>query len=723
MTIKRNVYLSMKSIEEAKKILFEHFPISSNADSQNNINLKTIANSENSTTEEIDAVNALGRILAEPAVAALSSPNFHAAAMDGIAVDAKSTFGASDESPKLLITGKDYFWINTGHVMPDGTNAVIMVEHLNVIGEQITMDCSNQIEKDVQTNHQDQEIEIYAPAVPWQNVRKMGEDIVATELLFPRGHRINAYSIGALISGGVFRVTVRRKPKVLIIPTGSEIKSWQKAQNSGLSKGDVIDSNSEILGALCVEYGASFYRHEIIKDDLEKITDAVKDATQSQFSSDLTLPIELQSSNQGKHINRYDMVFIIGGSSAGSKDFSKPVISALGEVYVHGVTMMPGKPLLFGKVNDTPVFGIPGYPVSAIVAFEQFAGPLLLKMQGIDPDYKQRKIVEVEPSRKIASKLGQEEFLRVKIGAVDDRLIASQLPRGAGNITTLTQADGIIRIPANVEGIAEGEPVKAELIRSRSAINQTLVIIGSHDNTLDILSDHIHLTARNSGRSSDINISSTHVGSMGGLMAIKKRACHIAGTHLLDADDGSYNISYIKKYLPNEKVWLVNLVMRDQGLIIPKGNPKNIKGIEDFRSDIVKNGLSESSKTQNQGLVFINRQAGAGTRILFDYKLKSLGIKPFEIIGYDNEEYTHMSVAVAVLSGRADGGLGIYAAAKALDLDFIPVVTEEYDLLIPDRFFNSDKVQILLDTIRTENFKRRVEALGGYGTQKTGEII
>ncbi|MBF0233675.1 MAG: hypothetical protein HQK65_11655 [Desulfamplus sp.] len=399
---------------------------------------------------------------------------------------------------------------------------------------------------------------------------------------------------------------------------------------------------------------------------------------------------------------QYDMVFIIGGSSAGSKDFSKPVISSLGEVYLHGVTMMPGKPLLFGSVNKTPVFGIPGYPVSAIVAFEQFAGPLLLKMQGLDSDCKQRELAEVEPARKIASKLGMEEFLRVKIGAVDDRLIASQLPRGAGSITTLTQADGIIRIPSNVEGIGEGEKVKAELLRPISAIRQTVVIIGSHDNTLDILSDHIRRTHP------DVGISSSHTGSMGGLMAIKKRVCHMAGAHLLDPEDGSYNISYIKKYLPDQKVWVVNLVMRDQGLIIPRGNPKNIRGIEDLK---------------NEGLVFINRQPGAGTRILFDYKLKSLGIKSSDIMGYENEEYTHMSVAVAVLSGRADAGLGIYAAARALDLDFIPVVTEEYDLVMPDRFFNTDKVQILIETIRTDSFKSRVAALGGYGTEKTGEII
>lgn len=641
MTVKRNVYLDMKSIESARAILFEKFAVDAGI-----------------ASETINACDALGRVLAEPAVAALSSPNFHAAAMDGIAVDAGITFGASEDAPKCLVPGENAFWINTGHVMPEGTNAVIMIEHLNVIDD----NC----------------VEIEAPSFPWQHVRKMGEDIVATELLFPRGHEITAYAIGALIAGGVFTLTVRKKPRVLIIPTGSEIKTWQEVQAEGLGRGDVIESNSLVLGALCKSCGAFFERHDVIHDDLEKITGAVENATASGF----------------------DMVMIIGGSSAGSMDFALPVISSLGEVYVHGVTMMPGKPVLFGKVNKIPVFGIPGYPVSAIVAFEQFAGPLLLKMQGLSPE--KRNSATVLPARKIASKLGQEEFLRVKIGAVDDRLIASQLPRGAGSITTLTEADGIIRIPTHVEGLSAGEAVDAELIRPLSAIRNTLVITGSHDNTLDVLADQIRRTRPG------ISISSSHVGSMGGLMAIKKGTCHLAGAHLLDAEDGSYNVSYLKKYLAGEKLWLVNLVMREQGLIVPRGNPRGIEGLEDLKD--------------NQ-LVFINRQGGSGTRILLDYRLKGLGMVPGDLAGYENEEYTHMSVAVAVLSGRADAGLGIHAAARALALDFIPVVTEAYELVIPDRFFHTEKVQVLLETIRSEAFRRRVQKLGGYGTEKTGEII
>ena len=675
MSVKRNVYLNMRSIDEARKILFDQFAAYGEGPAY---------------VEEIDAVDALGRVLAEPAVAALSSPNYHAAAMDGIAIEASVSYGAGEESPKCLIPGKDAHWINTGHVMPEGTNAVIMIEHLNVIskrnGSEAEKSAGNSGEEGLDKSSEIPEeiIEIEAPAFPWQNVRKMGEDIVATELLFPRGHQITAYTLGALLSGGVFRVTVKKRPNVLIIPTGNELKSWQAAKDEGLLPGDVIESNAVVLGGLCMEYGARFDRHEMVEDELDWITHAVNEATASD--------------------SPYDMVFIIGGSSAGSKDYAKPVILSLGEVYVHGVTMMPGKPLLFGKINETPVFGIPGYPVSAIVAFEQFAGPLLLKMQGLNPSAKDRGRITVTPARKVASKLGVEEFLRVKIGSVDGKYIASQLPRGAGSITTLTEADGIIRIPAHVEGLPQEEPVSAELIRSKAAIEDTVVIIGSHDNTLDVLADHIRRTRPG------VSISSSHVGSMGGLMAIKKGTCHLAGAHLLDPKDGSYNISYIQKYLPGEKVWLVNLVSREQGLIVQKGNPEKITGLETFKGNA-------------KNLSFINRQGGSGTRILLDYKLKQLDMTPDDIPGYVNEEYTHMAVAAAVLSGRADAGLGIYAAAKALDLDFIPVVTESYDLVIPDRFYNTEPVQVLLETIGTDTFKKRVSSLGGYGVEKTGEIL
>ena len=641
MTTKRNVYLNMKPLDEARQILFDHFPA-----------VGTMP------AETVSPPDAVGRILAEPVTAKVSSPNFHAAAMDGAAVKAKDTFGASETRPKELQVGSQARFLNTGHVMPPDTDAVIMIENIQMVG--------------------DDRIRIEAPAFPWQHVRKMGEDIVATELLYPRGHVVSPYCVGALISGGIYDVPVRRKPRVLIIPTGSELVDWRTTAPESLKPGQVLETNAYVLEKMIAACGGQAVRHERVMDDLALIRQTVDDAVAGDF----------------------DMVMTIGGSSAGSEDYALPVLQDLGEMLVHGVTIMPGKPVLLGDIQGKPFFGIPGYPVSAIIALEQFVQPLIRRMLGAADE--PRRTVAVVPTRKIASKLGVEEFLRVKLGQVGENIVATPLPRGAGMITSITEADGIIRIPSQSEGIKDNAPVQAELLRPLSAIRNTIVVVGSHDNTLDVLADQL--------RAGDaaLTLSSSHVGSMGGLMAVKRGVCHLAGAHLLDTRTGEYNQSYIQRYLPNTPVKRVNLVMRDQGLIILKGNPKGIKGVEDLgREDIV----------------FINRQGGSGTRILLDYRLEQIGLSPEKINGYSNEEFTHMNVAVAVLGGAADAGLGIYAAAKALGLDFIPVVTEQYDLIIPEAHFKSGNIQVLLETITTDIFKQRVEALGGYSTEKTGSIM
>jgi len=641
MNHKRNIYLKMKPLDEAREILFKRFL------------------SEKVISKEMTSVpDAVGRVLAEPVTAVISSPNFHLSAMDGIAVKAANTFGATETRPKELFVGKDAFYVNTGHVMPENTDTVIMIEYVQILDQN--------------------RVKIETPAFPWQNVRKVGEDIVATELLFPQNHVITPYCVGALLSGGIFEVPVKIRPKVLIIPTGSELVDWRETAAEHLQPGQVIETNSFVLGKLVESCGGIFVRHEMITDDPMKIKTAILNAVNSDVH----------------------MVLTVGGSSAGSEDYTRHAVDELGEVLVHGVTIMPGKPVLIGVIKDKPIFGIPGYPVSAIIAFEQFVGPLISCMLG-QPE-KERSKIQVEPTRKIASKLGLEEFIRVKLGAVGNKIVAIPLPRGAGCITSLTEADGIIRVPKNSEGINPQEPVTAELLRPLSSIQNTIVVVGSHDNTLDVLANQIRVGRKN------LTLSSSHVGSMGGLMALKKGGCHLAGSHLLDTQDGSYNISYVKRYLPDMKVKLVHLVLRDQGLILPRGNPKTVKDIEDLgRKDIT----------------FLNRQAGSGTRILLDYRLKQLGIDPSDVNGYENEEFTHMSVAVAVQSGAVDVALGIYAAARALNLDFIPVVTEQYDLVIPEIYFESENIQILLETIDSSEFKNQVQALGGYSTERTGQII
>lgn len=609
--------------------------------------------------EQIDTKDALGRVTAEPVYAGISAPTYHSAAMDGIAVIAEKTYGATDQTPKVLKLGEDAVWINTGHALPEGYNAVIMVEKLHEID--------------------DTRIEIMSPAYPWQNIRKVGEDIVATQLLFPHNHVIRPYDLGALVAAGVFKVTVHKKPKVMIIPTGTEIISYESVTDFGqLKKNQIIDSNSITLSGLVREAHGEPHVLEITPDDEGTIRNTL-----------------LRTSNSDA-----DLILIIAGSSAGSKDYTASILSDIGEVLVHGVAMMPGKPTILGAVNEKPVIGIPGYPVSAILSFEQFAKPLLFSLQGM-PASKIQKI-PVRASRAIPSKLGSEEFVRANIGKVGNLIIATPLPRSAGSITTLTRAEGIIRIPSFSEGINQDEEIKAELLVDEEELVNTIVVIGSHDITIDILADEIrNLTGRN------VRISSGNVGSLGGLIAIKKGICHFAGSHLLDTQTGEYNVSYIRRYLKGINVSLFHLVLREQGFIIQKNNPKGIKGIV----DLTRNDIS-----------FVNRQAGSGTRILLDYNLTRAGIKAESIKGYDHEEFTHMSVAVDVLSGAADCGMAIYAAAKALNLDFIPMDTEQYDLVIPTDFLKDPNIQAVLNTIRSQRFRDRVTALGGYDPSKSGEL-
>jgi putative molybdopterin biosynthesis protein len=637
---KRNIYLRMKSLEEARQVVLDTFGRSPLG------------------VERLPAPEAVGRVLAAPVAARLSSPNFHAAAMDGIAVDARATFGAHPSRPKELHVGRQAFYVNTGHVLPPDTDAVIMIEHVQVL------DAAR--------------VRIEAPAFPWQHVRKMGEDIVATEMLFARLHRITPYCVGALLAAGLFAVEVLARPKVTIIPTGPEMLDWRRMGPVDPRPGQIIESNSYLLGKLVEAAGGVFERRDILGDDVQAIAGAVADAV-----------------GRGAHI-----VLVVGGSSAGSEDYARAAIERQGDILVHGVTMMPGKPALVGSVSGTPVFGMPGYPVSTIMAFEQLVQPLMVRWLG--QPHVPRPRVKVVPTRKIASRLGVEEFVRVKIGPVGDRLVATALPRGAGQITSITEADGIIRVPANVEGIVAEAAVEAELLRPLEAIANTIVVVGSHDNTLDVLADELR------AQGAHLSLSSSHVGSMGGLMAVKRGVCHVAGTHLLDEATGTYNVSYIQRFLPDVPVRLVHLVMRDQGLIVPHGNPKAIKGIEDLARDDVR---------------LINRQGGSGTRILLDYRLKQLGMAPDRVTGYDNEEFTHMAVAAAVVSGAADVGLGIHAAARALGLDFIPVVTEQYDLLIPGACFDTPPIQTLLGVVASDRFRARVGALGGYHTARTGEVI
>jgi putative molybdopterin biosynthesis protein len=312
-----------------------------------------------------------------------------------------------------------------------------------------------------------------------------------------------------------------------------------------------------------------------------------------------------------------------------------------------------------------------------------------------------RETIEVTPTRALASRLGQEEFLRVHLGQVGERVVATPLKRGAGTVTSLTRADGILRIPSESEGAEEGRPIAAELLRPASTVDETLVITGSHDITLDLLADHMKR------RAPWIRVSSSHVGSLAGLVAIGAGQCHLGGTHLLDPETGEYNLSYLKQHLPAVPVRLVTLATRQQGLIVRPGNPESITGFADLTRDDV---------------TLINRQAGSGTRVLLDYYLAQQGIDPKHIRGYDRDEYTHTGVAVQVLAGTADVGLGILAAARVLDLDFVPLMIERYDLCIPHAYWDDPRVVVLRETLASPVFRQAVDALGGYDVTPMGEV-
>ena len=625
--------------------------------------------------ELVSTENSLGRMTAEPIFAKISSPHYQAAAMDGVVVRAIDTYEASESSPVTLKIGQDFHFINTGHPIPFGLDAVIKIEDINPLndikrGE--NRDISNDFNHDSKKENI-KEIKIFSAVFPGQHIRKIGEDVVANQLILPVNHKIRPVDMGALLAGGVNQFFVRRKPKIAVIPTGDElIPPGEK-----ISPGKIIEYNSKIINGLIYEWGGKAKVYEIAKDipvDLKRIL------------------LEAASQN--------DVVVVLAGSSAGSKDFTSEIVKSIGDVLVHGVAIMPGKPTILGIINDTPLIGLPGYPISAIIAAEQFLKPLVFRKLGLT--VKRREEIKVHMAHKVISRLGDEEFLRVKLGNIDGKIMAYPLSRGAGVVTSLVEADALIRIPLLKEGIDFGEEVEAEPLEDLNKIKNNIVVTGSHDLVLDILRNELHEEL------SDFNLISFNVGSVGGLLALKQKRTHLATAHLLDSESGEYNFPYIKKMLPQRELIVVNLTYREQGIMVKRGNPKNIKGID----DLVKKDIN-----------FINRQKGSGTRVLLDYLLKKKGINPLDIQGYSKEEYTHLMVASAVAEGSVDTGLGILSAAKTFHLDFVPVAKERYDIIIPKEYHSSLKIQKLLTIIRSEKFKKKVLSLGGYNLSQSGKVL
>jgi putative molybdopterin biosynthesis protein len=594
----------------------------------------------------------LGRVTSKPVFARLSSPHYHASAMDGVAVDAQATFGARETLPRTLEDGRDAYWVDTGDPLPPGTNAVVMVEDLHDLGGG--------------------RLEIVAPVTPWENVRVYGEDMVETELIVPAGWLLRPPDLGAVLAGGVREIHVRRRPLVSIVPTGSELVPPARDP----APGQIIDSNSTVFSGMVREWGGEPVVSPIVRDDLQAIKAEVERVAAVS-----------------------DVILVGAGSSHGSEDYTARVIEELGELMVHGVATRPGKPVALGKILGKPVVGVPGYPVSAVLAMELFVHPLVLRMLGLPVSPPQT--AQATLSRSVVSPMGVDEFVRVKLGKVGDRLIATPISRGAALTTSMVRSDGTVLIPRGREGLPAGREVEVRLHRSLHDVMGQVVAIGSHDLTLDVIANMLRL------RYPGMTFASANQGSVGGLMALRRHEAHMAGTHLLDEETGEYNVPFVRKYLERVDVFLITLVYRQQGFMVLPGNPKAVRDVEDLTKPDVQ---------------FVNRQRGSGTRLLLDYALKEKGVDPAAVRGYDREEYTHTQVAASVKSGAADTGLGVLSAARALGLDFVPWREERYDLCIPAEHMDHPGVRAVLEIIRTREFKGVVESLGGYGTRDTGRV-
>ncbi|MDP4084195.1 MAG: molybdopterin biosynthesis protein [Bacillota bacterium] len=594
--------------------------------------------------EIIKSTDALGRSTAEPIFAHASMPHYHASAMDGIAVLAEETYFAHEHHPLHLRLGEQFVFVDTGNAIPSPFNAVIMIEDVNMIDEET--------------------IEIIEPATPWQHIRPIGEDIVQEEMLFPQGHILRPADLGVLLASKLTMVPVIKKPLVTIIPTGNELVN----ADSALMSGRIIEFNGTVFANFVSQWGGEPILQDIVRDEPEKIKEALLKAAEVS-----------------------DIVVINAGSSAGSKDYTVHIINEIGTVFTHGVAARPGKPVILGKINGKIVVGVPGYPVSAYLALEWFVRPLICKYLNI-PEPK-RQTLPVKLGRRIVSSMGAEDFVRMNIGYVNGQYVANPLTRAAGVTMSYVRADGMLIVPTDQIGYEQGDIVEVELLKPLHEIQHAIVFCGSHDLTIDLISANIKKERH------DMKVVSSHVGSMAGIMAIRKGEAHVAGIHLLDTDTMQYNVPYVSKLLSGLDVVLYPFLKRKQGWMVAKGNPLEIKSVE----DLVKRNAH-----------YINRQKGAGTRILFDLLLKEAGLSPEQITGYGREMFSHLAVAAEVKGNENAVGLGIYPAARSMDLSFVPVADEEYDLIMTRSFFESEKGVLLRSVIESPSFKLEVEKIGGY---------
>jgi putative molybdopterin biosynthesis protein len=605
--------------------------------------------------ETVPLAAALTRVLAHDVVAAVDAPPFDRSNVDGFALRAIDTIGASDTAPKIFRLNAELIacgdapalevkpgtasTIATGGVIPRGADAVVMIEQTELIGEGAPRN--------------EPSIELRRAAAPGQFISYAGSDIARGETLLRRGARIGSREIGMLAACGLASIDVVRRPKVAVLSTGDELV----APGSPLKPASVYDSNGAIIAAAVTEAGGEPLAMGAFPDDEAALEKAVRQA-----------------------LGTSDIVVLSGGTSKGAGDLSHAIVSRLGPpgILVHGVALKPGKPLCLGVIGDKPIVVLPGFPTSAIFTFHAFVAPVIRARAGLPPEAAQTLTARV-PVR-VASELGRKEFVLVSLIESEDGPVAFPTAKGSGSVTSFSQADGFLEIDALALSLDANSVVDVTLIGS-AAHAPDLVIMGSHDVALDVVVGAL--------AERGFSARTLAVGSLGGVAAASRGECDIAPVHLIDPESGQYNV-----HLATPGLRLVRGWQRMQGILFRPGD----KRFEGYRA---QEALADASA------LMVNRNAGAGTRVLID-KLLS-GARP---PGYANQPKSHNAVAAAIAQSRADWGVAIEPVAKLYGLGFLPLSPEHYDFLLVESRAGRPAVQAFLEALRDEKVRTRIRALG-----------
>jgi len=658
----RKIFRTLLSLEEARNRILKHFspqPVG---------------------FEETPIWQALDRTTVEDIHSSIDVPGFDRASMDGFAVRASDTFEAEERKPvRLRVIGTieagdesgievrtgEVAEISTGAPVPKGANAVVMVEH---------------------TQHKDDQVDVFRPVNPSENIMAAGSDLMTGELVLRKGERLTPREIGLLSAIGLERIKVCRRPKVAIISTGNELIPV----GGNLAYGKIYDINANVIAGAVAECGGEVLLEGIAGDTID----------------DLKQKMEVG-------LEHADIVLTSGSTSAGKGDLLYRILDSYGSpgVIVHGLAVKPGKPTFVAIARGKPVFGLPGYPTSALTIFTLLVRPIIDRMMGRQED-KQEERIAAKCASRIHSAKGRREFLPVHL--IKDEtgsLLVYPTTEGSGAIRSLAMADGFIEIPEETQFLEEGERVSVQLF-SQTPILPDLMIIGSHCVGLDILLECI----RRSHPSFHSKIINT--GSAGGFNAVKRGEADVAGIHLLDELSSKYNLPFLERYGIQDSAVLVKGYVRQQGLIVAKGNPKGINGIEDLLTGDVS---------------FMNRNRGSGTRLLFDLCMKRIANERkttaeklvFKVKGYETETKSHSAVAAAVSHGKVDAGLGIRTAAEMYGLGFVPIAEEHYDFLVLRKRLEKESVKKFLETLRSVEFKTELQrkAPGLIPSEETGTIL